>query len=760
MTIWRGEGGGGDATTDSEINFITSLTNSIVADTALTTANAAASAASALAAATSASAASASAISADASANSAANSYDSFDDRYLGSKTVAPTLDNDGNALLVGALYWNSVTTKLFVWSGTIWRDGFFSGLSSSLVTATDGQTVVTTPSYTQNTNTIQVYVNGLKVISGTDFIETSSTSITFSSGLTLGDEVEIVIVQSVSIGTTVASNVSYTPTGTIEASNVQDALSELSSEKVQSTVLAASGGSSLVGYLPSGTGAISTTVQNKLRESVSVKDFGAVGDGTTDDTAALTSAIAAAALSGAALYIPAGTYKYTTTLTIPGTLSGMYGDGLKSILNPNACDGLTFTAQGSYSGGRFFNNFCINGTNTDSNNGLIGNMSASSGNRVTGIDFSNIGIQNFGFGMYLRGFWDTQFRNCYLFNNYQGVLFIGQNIRTTFVGGSIQRGTITGTGTTYGIRIITTAGESTQSTQMFGLGVYAYDINVCFGLALLAQMVACDISVARSIGIQIISVTGGITVRDCWVQTLDNAGATVGIKVEPRAAIEYDKITLDNNEVIANTSGTTGSIGIQVGYYQNAVTITNNRIEGFERGISLDVANAIAKWNSINATVHAVFVSSSWTNSEIGPNIIQAGNPITFTSGSIQPQGLIYYATGSFTATLTGMTATTTGTVNWTSNGNTVTLLIPSAITGTSNTTSMVLTGMPQAIRPFSSSVLDTINIDNGVATRGTATIAVASGNITFAKDLNGGAFTASGSKGISAQQITFARG
>ena len=76
---------------------------------------------SATSAATSASSALTSANSAATSASSAATSYDEFDDRYLGSKTSDPTLDNDGGALITGALYFNSVTNAMKVYSGSSW---------------------------------------------------------------------------------------------------------------------------------------------------------------------------------------------------------------------------------------------------------------------------------------------------------------------------------------------------------------------------------------------------------------------------------------------------------------------------------------------------------------------------------------------------------------------------------------------------------------------------------------------------------------
>jgi len=61
------------------------------------------------------------------SANNAATSYDDFDDRYLGDKASDPTVDNDGDALLTGTLYWNTTDNALRIYTGTIWSSAAFT---------------------------------------------------------------------------------------------------------------------------------------------------------------------------------------------------------------------------------------------------------------------------------------------------------------------------------------------------------------------------------------------------------------------------------------------------------------------------------------------------------------------------------------------------------------------------------------------------------------------------------------------------------
>ena len=80
-------------------------------------------------------------------------------------------------------------------------------------------------------------------------------------------------------------------------------------------TVKATSG---LLSYQPAGTGAVATTIQAKLRQTVSVTDFGAVGNGVTDDTAAIQAAFNFVKNSHTVsrLFFPNGTYLVSSTLS------------------------------------------------------------------------------------------------------------------------------------------------------------------------------------------------------------------------------------------------------------------------------------------------------------------------------------------------------------------------------------------------------------------------------------------------------------
>lgn len=177
----------------------TSATNSAnsaaaSASSATDSANSAtASAGSATAAAGSATAAAGSAADAVITLTNTENLYDSFDDRYLGAKASAPSVDNDGDPLITGAMYFDSTANDMRVYNGTQWRSAGTSvnGTAERVVyTATENQT---TFSATYDVGFVDVYMNGLKLTDGVDFTATSGTDIVLSSGAPAGYIIDIV---------------------------------------------------------------------------------------------------------------------------------------------------------------------------------------------------------------------------------------------------------------------------------------------------------------------------------------------------------------------------------------------------------------------------------------------------------------------------------------------------------------------------------------------------------------------------------------
>ena len=179
-------------------------------------------------AASSATAAAASQLAAANSAASAANTYDLFDDRYLGTKTSDPATDNDGDALVEGALYFNSADNEMRVYDGSAWIAASSAGTASMLeykYTATASQTTFSgvddasnTLSY--STNNVIVTLNGIVLENGTDYTATDGSSIVLATAAAVNDEVNIIAFKSFTLADAVSATNGGTFQGAVTFSN------------------------------------------------------------------------------------------------------------------------------------------------------------------------------------------------------------------------------------------------------------------------------------------------------------------------------------------------------------------------------------------------------------------------------------------------------------------------------------------------------------------------------------------------------------
>jgi len=221
----------------SETNAATSAATATTQATTATTkaseaaASAAAAATSETNAATSASGAATSATSAATSAANAAAAFDSFDDKYLGSKTgypgdgTGPTVDNDGNPLVEGALFFSADANEMRVYDGANWIAASSSGSASLILyefTATSGQTTFSgaddngaTLGYT--IGNAQFVLNGV-ILDPSDFTATNGTSVVLASGAATGDLLNVYAFKSFTVADTVSASAGGTFAGNITA--------------------------------------------------------------------------------------------------------------------------------------------------------------------------------------------------------------------------------------------------------------------------------------------------------------------------------------------------------------------------------------------------------------------------------------------------------------------------------------------------------------------------------------------------------------
>jgi hypothetical protein len=223
---------------------------------------------------------------------------------YLGPLASDPAVRPSGGALQAGDIYFNTTQNILKTYTGSIW---VISAAAGNIVrwrkTASAGNTTLSgvddlgvTLSYVVGNE--QVYLNGALQTRGVDYTAGTGTSITLTPALLAGDVVELHAVQG------------YV-SATITPGSINDAL-VAPAAGIQATKLA---------FTQSGTGATARTIDSKLKDVVSVKDFGAVGDGVANDAPAFQAAINSGAKC---IRIPAPTVKYLLTQSL--NMTGLRG--------------------------------------------------------------------------------------------------------------------------------------------------------------------------------------------------------------------------------------------------------------------------------------------------------------------------------------------------------------------------------------------------------------------------------------------------
>ena len=317
--------------------------------------------------------------------------------------------------------------------------------------------------------------------------------------------------------------------------------------------------------YIQAGAGAVMRTAQNRLRDGwVNVKDYGAVADGTTDDTAAINAAAAAIGYQGV-LYFPhsASAYVITSQIVFTGPVK-IKGDGeWQSVIRADGfASGVAIFKWYSGTPFTYINGAGMEGLYVTSNNALpsVAELLYTVKSKI-----QDIWVANMQHGILSTYGWSNTFKRIYHYDT-KGVCYWLQNSENNLI---IEGGTVTGT--TAGSRGVLIEGGSSSTS--------AVDIrNVDFeGFTTLGSIA---IRVQPAAG----QFVNNLSIHDNYFEGI--AGTCVSIA--PTNAGGVKSLNLQNNRFWGGYAGVFGSVSgyaAQAIYLSKAygVQITGNQFDDFQ---------------------------------------------------------------------------------------------------------------------------------------------------------------------------------
>ena len=507
------------------------------------------------------------------------------------------------------------------------------------------------------------------------------------------------------------------------------------------STLLTRADGASNATYTPAGTGAVATTVQAKLRESVSVKDFGAVGDGVTDDTAAIQAACTAALN----VFFPSGSYLVSSGITLQAGAS-IFGDNpINTFVNFSGTGALFTCTVGEYTSVK---DISLYGTKTAPAYFRVGTVGIELNDSIS---MYNVHIRHFEIALDYgtSGFYNKFFNCQFAYNKYAAKDVAANNLSF------------------FGCRFL-------ASDYFVTLG--GYDSPVLFS--------GCSFeNVTQSIVSPSLGASVEVTFNGCYVE---NAPTTSVVGTGLNAAGFTAAMIAYGDFKAISLFG----CGIQIMGFQRGVSVTNTDAVVSGSGniwyYKLDGGLSDTQYLYVGGKKISVFDrSEAWSVPSYVPAVtytiiglstgsatdIRGFDPISSESSDLFSKGIRFPATanlstdantlddyreGTFTFTATGMTTSQTGSATYAKAGNLVTLAFP-FITGTSNATTFTLTGLPAVLTPSATRAVLVITRDNSGVEQVANCQITSGGLVNLFKDVANTAFTAAGVKSINALSVTY---
>lgn len=404
--------------------------------------------------------------------------------------------------------------------------------------------------------------------------------------------------------------------------------------------------------YDPAGAGAQQTTVQAKLREFVSIKDFGAVGDGVTNDRAALQAALN----TGKSVLIPSGTFLFNSSVSFTAENQSIFGIGNDSILKSGA---------GSvYINSVGFDNLSVRDLQIDGT-GTNGGIRVIDGSQK--FDVLNIYFKGGGQRVWLWTCDHVTVQNCTFDSTGYGVIaqsghssnyvLVDGNIAKNMLSDFVEANTASAPAEFWTIsnNIYTgSASYPTPKTEERFVGITNVRGVIITGNLVRNSAGDAPVHLEGALGETIISnniFDNCITSNQNGYIYLINSSEDVIISANiflrtdaslPQAyAVDTisgnynNSITFTNNRVMGVAAGGNLS-GVSLGFQQGATTISNNTFENLEYGIThINVGGStLVSNNKFQSCEEGIFLQRT-SSSVAGTNWTVLGNDFRGTTGT-----------------------------------------------------------------------------------------------------------------------------